>query len=148
MLVHSLLGGGPRISCDSPIARLSEPPPEEFLGSEGTSAAATTRRLRILEDKTLLHQILEVVERRVVEVEVALGIDKNARAIFLEHLVAIARFRIEPHRVRKPRTTPALHTHAQPAGFSGDAIFLQQLADFRSRFFGNVNHIYSRDATR
>src|ERR1700749_2357646 len=89
------------------------------LRGERTAAAATTRRLGILKHEALLDQILFVIERRIVKVEVALRIDEDARAILFEHFVAIARFGIEAHRVAQAGAAAALHADAKAAGLLG-----------------------------
>src|SRR5262250_2511580 len=94
---------------------------------EGTPAATAPRRLGILEHEALPHQVFLIIERGVVEVEIAFGIDKNAGAVLFEDLVAIARFGFEAHRVRQARAPTPLHTHSQAARF-GDTFFIEQLA--------------------
>ena len=72
----------------------------EILGGERTSAPAAPRGLRILKHEALLHQVFEIIERGVVEVEIAFRVHKNTSAILFEDFVAVARFGIEAHRVR------------------------------------------------
>src|SRR5271155_1181250 len=109
-------------------------------GGKRTTASATPRRLGILEDEALLHQVLVIIQRGVVKIEIALGIHENARAVFFEHFIAVARFGIQAHCVAEPRTSAALHAHAESTGFGRHAFFLQQLANFYGSFLGYVNH--------
>src|SRR5271155_2400739 len=110
------------------------------LGGKRTTASATPRRLGILEDEALLHQVLVIIQRGVVKIEIALGIHENARAVFFEHFIAVARFGIQAHCVAEPRTSAALHADAESTGLGRHAFFLQQLANFHRSFFGYVNH--------
>src|SRR5271170_896722 len=109
-------------------------------GGERTTASATPRRLRILEDEALLHQVLVIIQRRVVKVEIALGIHENTRAVFFEHFIAVARLGIQTHRVAQARTPAPLHAHAESTGLGRHAFFLQQLANFYRSFFRYMNH--------
>src|SRR5580704_11088389 len=119
---------------------LSTHRPRPSSSSKRTTASATPRRLGILEDEALFHQVLVIIQRGVVKIEIALGIDENTRAIFFEHFVAVARFRIQTHRVAETGTAAALHADAESAGFGRYAFFLQQLTNFNGSFFGYMNH--------
>src|SRR5712692_10711091 len=110
------------------------------LRGKRTAAAATARRVGILEDESLAHQVFLPLQRGVVEIEVTLGVHKQPRAMLLEDFVAVARLRLEPHRVRQARAAAALHTHAKPAGFGRDTVFGEESADFFSGFFCQMNH--------
>src|SRR5215470_10820723 len=61
---------------------------------ERAAAAAVPCRIGILENESLPHQRLFVLERRSAQVQEALRIDEDARAKLLENLVAVARLRI------------------------------------------------------
>src|SRR3989454_6414426 len=89
------------------------------LRGKRTATAATARRVGILEDESLAHQVFLPLQRGVVEIEVTLGVHKQPRAMLLEDFVAVARLRLEPHRVGQARAAAALHTYAKPAGFGG-----------------------------
>src|SRR3989442_9607288 len=89
------------------------------LRGKRTAAAATARRVGILEDESLAHQVFLPLQRVVVAIEITLGVHKQPRAMLLEDFVAVARLRLEPHRVGQARAAAALHTHAKPAGFGG-----------------------------
>src|SRR6266852_2266798 len=101
-----------------------------YLSRERTAAAATTRRIGILENETLAHQRIFVVERRAVQIKKTLGIDEDARAVFLKNFVAVAGLRIEAHRIGQPGAAAALHAHAKAALLRGHTFFLEQRADF------------------
>src|SRR5579862_791413 len=85
------------------------------LSREGTAATATPRSLRILEHKSLAHQVFLIIERGVVEVEKTLRVHKYACAILFENFVPAARFGLQPHGVRKAGASPALHAHTKTA---------------------------------
>src|SRR2546426_4250515 len=110
------------------------------LRGKRTAAAATARRVGILEDEPLAHQVFLPLEGGVVEIEVTLGVHKQPRAMLLEDFVAVARLRLEPHRVRQARAAAALHTHAKPAGFGGDTVLGEESADFFSGLFCQMDH--------
>src|SRR5579859_4414855 len=98
-------------------------------GCEGTPAAAASRHLRILENESLPHKRLFEIERRIGEIQKTLRIHENARAIFLDHFVAVARLRFEPHRVGQSRAPAALNAHAQTTGIGRYAFLCEQFAD-------------------
>src|SRR5712691_10894200 len=110
------------------------------LRGKRTATAATARRVGILEDESLAHQVFLPLQRGVVEIEITLGVHKQPRAMLLEDFVAVARLRLEPHRIRQARAAAALHTHAKPADFGGDTVFGEESADFFSGFFCQMNH--------
>lgn len=107
---------------------------------EGAAAATTARRLRILEDESLADESFLEVECRIREIEKALGVHEDARAVLFDDFVAVARLCFEAHGVRKARTAAALHADTQSAGVRGDAFLGEQVADFLGRFFGDVDH--------
>src|SRR2546422_1675758 len=110
------------------------------LRGKRTAAAATARRVGILEDESPAHQVFLPLERGVVEIEITLGVHKQPRAMLLEDFVAVARLRLEPHRVGQARAAAALHTHAKPAGFGGGTVPGQGSAGFFSRLFWLIEH--------
>src|SRR5580704_17193434 len=86
--------------------------PYASLRRKRSATTATASCRGILKNEASANQRLFVIERRIGQIEQALGIDKNARAIFLKHFIAIARLRFEAHRIRQPRAAAALHTQA------------------------------------
>ena len=110
------------------------------LRRERTAAAATAGRLRILEDEPSPHQVFLIIERGFVEVEKALGVHKQPRAVFLDDFVAVPRLRFETHRVRQARTATPLHANAQASSFHRNAFLGEQLLNLGCRFFRYVNH--------
>src|SRR5713226_1050793 len=110
------------------------------LRGKRTAAAATARRIGILEDESLAHQVFLPLERGVVEIEVTLGVHKQPRAMLLEDFVAVARLRLKAHRIGQARAAAALHTHAKPAGFGGNTVFGEESADFFSGLFCQMDH--------
>src|SRR5215472_9973267 len=125
------------------------PEREPFLNSKSPShgkratAPATARSLRILKYEAAAHQVFLIIERGLVQVQEALRVDENARAVFLDDLVAVARLRLELHRVGQPRAAAALHTDAQAARFGSYTFLGEQLLNLCCRFFGYVNHVPS-----
>src|SRR5258706_6984052 len=118
----------------------NEPPgPRRKLRRERAAAAATARGLRILEDEPSPHQAFLIIERGFMQVQIALRVHKPTRAMFFDDFVAVARLRIETHRVRQPRTAATLHANAQPTGFRRHAFLGQQLLNLGRRFFRHVN---------
>lgn|SRR5215469_1565247 len=113
----------------------------QFSRGEGAAAAAASRRLGILENEALADQRLFEIQGGVREIKKALRVDEDARAIFLDDLVAVARLGFEAHGVREARAASTLNADAQSTGVRGDAFLGEQLADFLCRFFGNVNHV-------
>ena len=96
-----------------------------YLCGERTAAAAASRGIGILKNKSLTHQGFFVLEDGSGKIQKALWIDEDARTEFLENFIAIARLRIETHRIRKPRATAALHTDAKASLIEGHAVFFQ-----------------------
>src|SRR5436190_7496378 len=77
--------------------------------------AASTTRLRagVLEREPSCQPLLHVVERRAVEVQVALLVHDDLDAVDLELLVVRPDLAVELQRVREPRAPPALDAHPQ-----------------------------------
>src|SRR5438876_11504504 len=94
-----------------------------------TAAAAIPLRIWILEDEPLPHERVFVLERRSIQVKKALGVDKDSRTELFKDFVAVARLRIQPHRVGQPRTATALHAHTQPTDFRRHTVLFEQLAN-------------------
>lgn len=109
---------------------------------ERAAAAAASRGLRILENESLAHEGLFEIKRDIRQVERTLRIDKDASAIFLDDVVAVAGLGFEAHGVRESRAAASLDTNAEASRVRRDAFFGEQLADFLRRFFGYMNHIF------
>src|SRR5207245_11551183 len=87
----------------------------EWVCSLRRERAATTtaaRGLGVLEDEPGFYQGLQIVESGVVQVEVALRVDKQASAVLLKHLVAAARLRVQAHCVGQSGTAATLNADA------------------------------------
>src|SRR5712692_335370 len=110
------------------------------LRRERAATTTTARGLRVLEDKPGLHQGLQIVESGVVQVEVALRVDKQASAVLLKHLVAAARLRVQAHCVGQSGTAATLHADAEPAGLRGHTLLRHQFANFARGFFRQMDH--------
>src|SRR4029077_6834835 len=106
---------------------------------EGAAAAAIASGVGILEDESLAHQRLFVFERRPVQIEQALGVDEEARAILLENLIPVTGLGIQAHGVGEAGATAALHANAKAAFFRRDSVLLEQGADFLRRSLGQAN---------
>src|SRR5438876_2837407 len=100
---------------------------------KGTAAATIARRIRILEDESLPHKRVFVLERRSIQVQKALGIDKDSRAELFEDFVAVTRLCIQPHCVGKSGAATALHADTQSTDFRRHAVLFEQLANFLRR---------------
>src|ERR1700746_2980574 len=88
-----------------------------LLRRERTTASATAGCLRILEDEPAPHQVFLIVERRLVEVKVALRVHKKPCSVLFDDFIAVPRLCLQTHRVRQSRAPATLHTDAQPARF-------------------------------
>src|SRR5580704_1257243 len=111
---------GPQGAADNRAERIR---PIRISSGERASATTTARGLRILKYEALLHQVLEIIERGVVKVEIAFRVHKNTSAILFEDLVAVTRFSIEAHRISQSGAAPSLHTDTQPTGLGRYAFF-------------------------
>ena len=65
----------------------------------------------------MAHQRFFIFERRAVQIQKTLWIYEEARAEFLENFVAVARLRIQTHRIGQTRAAAALYTNAQASLF-------------------------------
>src|SRR3989442_8974579 len=110
------------------------------LRRERAATTTTARGLGVLEDESGLYQGLQIVESGVVQVEVALRVDKQASAVLLKHLVAAARLRVQAHCVGQSGTAATLHADAEPAGLGGHTLLLPPFAHFSLRFFLPKEH--------
>src|SRR5207245_3526759 len=110
------------------------------LRRERAATTTTARGLGVLEDESGLYQGLQIVESGVVQVEVALRVDKQASAVLLKHLVAAARLRVQAHCVGQSGTAATLHADAEPAGLGGHTLLRHQFANFARGFFRQMNH--------
>src|SRR6266436_2416646 len=61
-----------------------------LLGRKRAAAAAVARRVGILEDESLAHQRLFVLERRAVQIQKTFRVDEEARAELFEDFVPVA----------------------------------------------------------
>src|SRR5258708_11971209 len=110
-----------------------------LLGRERAAAAAVARRVGILENESLAHQRLFVLERRAVQEQKTFRVNEEARAEFFEDLVAIPRLSVEPHAIREAGAAAALDADAQAALFTRNSILVEQLADFPRGTLGQVD---------
>src|SRR5712692_1512305 len=115
-------------------------PPKGQSNCEGASTAATTGGLGVLEHKPLPHQVFLVVEGGVRQVDVALRVHEQPRAVLLEHFVAGARLGLHAHRVGQPGAAASLHADAQPARIGRHALLRHQLTNFLGRLLGYMDH--------
>src|SRR5260370_5453908 len=109
------------------------------LGRKRAAAPAVARRVGILEDESLAHQRFFVFERRAVQVQETFRVDDEARAKFLEDLVAVPRLVVEPHGIRQTGAATPLYAYAQAALFGRNAVLFEQLADFLRGTLGEVD---------
>src|SRR5947207_7340637 len=116
-----------------------------LLRRERAAAAAIPRRVGVPKDKSLAHQRLFVLERRAIQVQKALGVHENARAVLLEDFVAVARLRIQAHRIGQSGAAAALHAHTQPANFRRHAFLFEQRPDLSGGALGQVDGSDVRD---
>src|SRR5262245_14017230 len=85
-------------------------------GSERAATAAGGLGVRVVEHEPLADQIRVVVEHRPVQIEQALLVDVDLRALgTLEHLVAQARLLVPGERVAQSGTAATFDAHAKPA---------------------------------
>src|SRR6266436_2322152 len=109
------------------------------LGRKRAAAATVARRIGILEDEPLAHQRLFVLERRAVQIQETFRIDEEARAEFLENLVAVAGLRVQPHGIGEAGATAALNANAQAANIGRHTFLCKQCADFQRGPLGEVD---------
>src|SRR6266852_3240699 len=100
------------------------------LGRKRAAAAAVARRVGILEDESLAHQRLFVLERSAVQIQKTFLVDEEARAEFFEDFVAIAGLGVQPHGIGEAGTAAALHAYAQAADIGRHAVLFEQRAYF------------------
>src|SRR5260370_2802736 len=110
-----------------------------LLGRKRAAAAAVARRVGILEDESLAHERLFVLERSAVQIQKTFRVDEEARAELLENLVAVASLRVQPHGIGEAGTAAALHPYAQAADIGRHAVLFEQRADFPRGAFGQVD---------
>src|SRR4051812_26797409 len=85
-------------------------------GSERAATAAGRLGVRVVEHETLADQVRVVVEHGPVQVQQALSVDEDLRALgTLEHLVAEPRLPFPREGVAQPRAAAALDADTQPA---------------------------------
>src|SRR3989442_13741845 len=86
------------------------------LRREGRAASTTRLRLGIDEGKAARQPLLDVVERRAIQVEIALLVDDDLDPVDLELLVVRPDLAVELQGVREPGAAPPLHAHPQKHG--------------------------------
>src|SRR5260370_12377209 len=74
------------------------------LGRKRAAAAAVARRVRILENESLAHQRLFVLDSPAVQVQKTFLVNEQARAPFLEDFVAASTLAVQSHPLSDPRT--------------------------------------------
>ena len=109
------------------------------LNGKRTAAAATVRSAGILKDEALPHQRLFIIKSDFVEVRVALGVNKYARAVLIENFVSVASLRFEPHSVGQSGAAAALDSQAQTT-LCRYTFFSEQFSDFLGCLFRDVKH--------
>src|SRR5258708_19704862 len=92
-----------------------------------------------MENESLAHQPLFVLERRAVQEQKTFRVDENACAVLFENLIPVARLGVQAHGIRQTGAAAALHTYAQAALVGRNAILPEQLADFPRGALGQVN---------
>src|SRR5260370_9373021 len=113
--------------------------PVLLLRRKGAAAAAVARRVGILEDESLAHERLFVFERGAVQIQETFRIDEEARAEFLENLVAVSGLLVQPHAIGEAGPPAPLHAYAQAADIGRHAVLFEQRADFPRGAFGQVD---------
>src|SRR6266436_6895637 len=101
-----------------------------LLGRKRAAAAAVARRVGILENEPLAHECLFVLEGSSVQVQNTLRVNEEARAKFLEDLVAVAGLGVQPHSIGETGTAATLHADAQAADIGRHTFFFEQHTDF------------------
>src|SRR5262249_36722905 len=86
------------------------------LGRERRAASAARLRVGVDEGEASRQPLLDVVERRAVQVEIALLVDHDLDAVELELLVVGAALAVELEGVRHPRASAPLPPHPQEHG--------------------------------
>src|SRR5262249_22929276 len=108
-------------------------------GSERAATAAGGLRVRVVEHESLADQIRVVVENRPVQIQQALLVDVNLRALrALEDFVAQPRLLVPGERVAQPGTAAALDAYAKSALV--DALPGHQRPDLLRGHLGNLYH--------
>src|SRR6266581_1803378 len=113
--------------------------PTVLLSRKRAAAATVARRIGILENETLAHERFLVLECGAVQVQKTLRVNEEARAKFLEDLVAVARLGIQLHGIGETGTAATLHANAQAADIGRHAFHFKQRADFLRGAFGKVD---------
>src|SRR5262249_27782057 len=108
------------------------------LCAKGAAAAARRLGVRVVEHEALADQIRVVVEHGAVQIQQALLVDVNLRAVRpLEHLVAETRLLLPREGVAQPRAAPALDSDTQSTVV--DALLGHQRTDPACGNLGNLN---------
>src|SRR6266852_1303245 len=110
-----------------------------LLGRKRAAAAAVARRVGILEDESLAHERLFVLERSAVQIQKTFRVDEEACAELFEDFVAVAGLGVQPHGIGKAGTAAALHAYAQAADIGRHAVLFEQRAYFPRGAFGQVD---------
>src|SRR5262245_13656161 len=109
------------------------------LRAKGTAAAARRLRVRVVEHEPLADQIRVVVEHGAVEIQQALPVHVDLRAVRpLEHFVAETRLLLPREGVAQPGAAAALDADAQSAFV--DALLGHQRPDPARRNLADLNH--------
>src|SRR2546425_8667011 len=109
------------------------------LRAKGAAAAARRLGVRVVEHEPLADHVRVVVEHRAVEIQQALLVDVDLRAVgSFEDFVAKPRLLLPRERVAQPRASAALHADAQSAVV--DAQLGHQRADLAGCGFADLNH--------
>src|SRR5262245_41877293 len=110
------------------------------LRAKGAAATARRLRVRVVEHEALADHVRVVVEHGAVEIDQALPVDVDLRAVLaLEDLVAEPRLLLPRERVAQPRAPATLHADAQPALV--DALLGHQGADLARGGLTDLNHV-------
>src|SRR5713226_5283277 len=113
--------------------------PVLLLRRKRAAAAAVARRVGILEDESLAHQRLFVLERSAVQIQKTFRVDEEARAELFEDFVAVAGLGVPPHGIGEAGTAAALHAYAQASDIGRHAVLFEQRAYFPRGAFGQVD---------
>src|SRR2546425_299919 len=97
-----------------PVTRFRAVFADPWVSRRERGPAATARLgIGVLEGEASREPLVHVVERRAVEVEVALHVDDHLHPVDVELLVLFAELGVELEVVRMPRAPATLHAHAQ-----------------------------------
>src|SRR5439155_8189044 len=110
------------------------------LRAKGTAAAARRLCVRVVEHESLADHVRVVVEHGPVEIQQALLVDEELRALgSFEDLVAEPWLFLPRERIAQSRAAAAFHADAQSAVV--DALLGHQRADLARGRLRNLNHV-------